>query len=257
MLVIPGYYETKKKEIGMGSKLREKTTTGNHRVARGSLDTAVQEGISMDDPMRDKLNAVNTPVMVEDVMDVAHKEAAIGENPKKIKLGRKAKNQGDYFNEKISEIDSELRKFELEKDSTYDLVLIVETDITQDGKSENCGIMPNKSHHELAAWEDLNVQGQHVTNTEGNPFDYVPHVIGKKKRKSQENTHGEAANTNSTWKRIVRKETKILPVVPPLKTLKRTCTTLFDSELPKKKKQVSHDDQDNTIELAGSVFQPY
>ena len=130
MLVIPGYYETKKKEISMGSKLREKTTTGNHRVARGSPDTTVQEGISMDDPMRDKLNAVNTPIMVEDVMDVTHKEAAIGENPKTIKLGRKAKNQGDYFNEKISEIDSELRNFELEKDSTYDLVLIVETDIT-------------------------------------------------------------------------------------------------------------------------------
>ena len=167
----------------MGSKLREKTTTGNHRVARGSPDTAVQEGISMNDPMRDKLNAVNTPIMVEDVMDVTHKEAAIGDNPKTIKLGRKAKNQGDYFNEKISEIDSELRKFELEKDSTYDLVLIVETDITQDGKSENCGIMPNKSHHELAAREDLNVQGQHVTNTEGNPIDYVPHVIGKKKNK--------------------------------------------------------------------------
>ena len=167
----------------MGSKLREKTTTGNHRVARGSPDTAMQEGISMDDPMRDKLNAVNTPIMVEDVMDVTHKEAAIGDNPKTIKLGRKAKNQGDYFNEKISEIDSELGKFELEKDSTYDLVLIVETDITQDGKSENCGIMPNKSHHELAAREDLNVQGQHVTNTEGNPIDYVPHVIGKKKNK--------------------------------------------------------------------------
>lgn len=169
----------------MGSKLREKTTTGNHRVARGSPDTAMQEGISMDDPMRDKLNAVNTPIMVEDVMDVTHKEAATGENPKTIKLGRKAKNQGDYFNEKISEIDSELRKFELEKDSTYDLVLIVETDITQDGKSENCGIMPNKSHHELAAWEDLNVQGQHVTNTEGNPIDYVPHVTGEKKKKNK------------------------------------------------------------------------
>ena len=55
----------------------------------------------------------------------------------------------------------------------------------------------------------------------------------------------------------MRKETKILPVVPPVKTLKCTGTTLFDSELPKKKKQVSHDDRDNTIELAGSVFQPY
>ena len=54
MLVVPRYYETKKKEIGMGSKLREKTTTGTHRVARGRPETAVQGGIPVDDLLCDK-----------------------------------------------------------------------------------------------------------------------------------------------------------------------------------------------------------
>ena len=56
----------------------------------------------------------------------------------------------------------------------------------------------------------------------------------------------------STWKRIVRKETNSLAVVPPLKALKCPGTDLLNFELPKKKKQISHDDQDTKIELAGS-----
>lgn len=43
-------------------------------------------------------------------------------------------------------------------------------------------------------------------------------------------------------------------MVPPLKSLKHTGTALFDSKLPKKKKQASHDDQDTTIELVWSNF---
>ena len=60
----------------------------------------------------------------------------------------------------------------------------------------------------------------------------------------------------STWKRIVRKETNSLAVVPPLKALKRPGTDLLNFELPKKKKQVSHDDQDTKTKLAGFDIQP-
>ena len=45
-------------------------------------------------------------------------------------------------------------------------------------------------------------------------------------------------------------------MVPSLKSLKRPGTELLNFELPKKKKQVSHDDQDTTIELAGFDIQP-
>ena len=87
------------------------------------------------------------------------------------------------------------------------------------------------------------------------PNVFEPHVTGEK-TKEQENMSGVAVNTNSTWKRIMRKETNSLVVVPPLKSLKHLGTELLNFELPKKNKQVSHDDQDTTIELAGSDIQP-
>ena len=58
------------------------------------------------------------------------------------------------------------------------------------------------------------------------------------------------ANSNSTWKRIVRKEVNTISIVPPLTALKRSGAELFNAELSKKKKQVSQDDQNTKIELA-------
>uniref|UniRef100_A0A7N2R4N7 CCHC-type domain-containing protein n=1 Tax=Quercus lobata TaxID=97700 RepID=A0A7N2R4N7_QUELO len=256
VLVVPGFYETKKKEIGMDSKQRGKTSTGTHGAARGREDTVEQGGISVDVPLCDKMNVVNAPIMTEDIMDVTHKEAATDDDLESLQLGKGAGFQGDLFNEKIREINSELKKFELEKDSIADSILIVEMENTKNGKPEYCGIMLNKSYNELAACEELNKKDQHVTINEGNPNDLEPHVT-REKTKEQEITAGVAVNVNSTWKRIVQKETNSLAVVPPLKSLKRTGTELLNSELPKKKKQVSHDDQDTTIELAGSDIQPY
>ena len=54
----------------------------------------------------------------------------------------------------------------------------------------------------------------------------------------------------------MRKKINSLPTIPPLKSLKRPGIELVNLELPKKKKQVSHDDQVTTIELAGSDVQP-
>ena len=65
-----------------------------------------------------------------------------------------------------------------------------------------------------------------------------------------------AVKAAATGKRIVRKESNGLAVVPPLKALKRPGTELLNLELPKKKKQVSHDDQDTTTKLARSDIQP-
>ena len=76
------------------------------------------------------------------------------------------------------------------------------------------------------------------------------------KNKEQETEVGVAAKAAATWKRIVRKDSTDLVVIPPLTALKRPGTELSNIELPKKKKQVSHDDQDNTTKLAGSDFQP-
>ena len=115
--------------------------------------------------------------------------------------------------------------------------------------------MTDKSYHELTACEKLNKKVQHMTINEGNPNVLEPHVSDEK-TKEQENTSGVAVNANSMWKRMVRKEANSLAVVPPLKSLKCQGTELLNFELPKKKKQVSHDDQDTTIELAGFDIQP-
>ena len=47
----------------------------------------------------------------------------------------------------------------------------------------------------------------------------------------------------------VRKEVKTISIVSPLIALKCSDAKLFDAELPKKKKQVSQDDQNTNIEL--------
>lgn len=199
VVVVPGYYKTKKKEIGRGSKQREETAIGTHGVACGRPGMVVQGGFPVVDSMREKLNAVNAPIIVEDVMDITHKGATTGDNLETLQLGREARFQGDLVNEKICEIDSELKKFDLEKDLMGDSVVIVETDSIQDGKSEYCGIVTNQSHHELATCEELNTKGHHVTNNEGSPNVYEPHVTGKE-TKDQENTHEVVANKHATRK---------------------------------------------------------
>ena len=87
VLVVPGFYETKKKEISMSSKQRGKNSTGNHGEARGRANMAEVEGIPVEELLGDRMNAVSTPIMIEDVMDVTHKEAITGDDLDSIQLG--------------------------------------------------------------------------------------------------------------------------------------------------------------------------
>ena len=77
----------------------------------------------------------------------------------------------------------------------------------------------------------------------------MTHVLG--------NTKVATTNSSPTWKRTVRKEANITCIATPLKTLKRSGAKFFDSELPRKKKQVSQDVQETTIELAGDENQSH
>ena len=201
--------------------------------------------------MGDRMTVVNASVMTEDVMDVTHKEVATGDDLESMQMGKGAGFHGDLFNEKLREIDSELEKFDLEKEITAGTGLIVEMEGTINGKSNYCGIVTGEASQELAACENMEKKYQHVRVNEGSPNVFEHHVVGEK-TKQQENKSGVAVNAVSTWKRIVRKETNSLAVVPPLKALKRLGTDLLNFELPKKKKQISHNDQDTKTELAGS-----
>ena len=185
----------------MSSKQRGKTSIRNHGEAFGKADTAEQGGIPVEESLGDRMNVVNAPIMTEDVMDVTHKEATTSDDLESIQLGKGAGFQGDLFNEKIREIDLELKKFDLEK-AIVGSVLIVETKSAINGKPNYCGIMKDKSYHEQAACEKLNKKVQHVTINEENPNVLEPHMTDEK-TKEQENTSGVAMNANSMWKRIV------------------------------------------------------
>ena len=156
MLIVLGFYESKKKEIGMNRKQWGKTSTRNHGEASGRANTAEKGRIPVEEPMGDRMNVVNAPIMTEDVMDVTHKKAATGDDLESIQMGKGAGIQGDLFNEKLREIDSKLEKFDLERELTADTGVNVETESTINGKTNNCGIVIDEAYQELVACENLN-----------------------------------------------------------------------------------------------------
>ena len=130
--------------------------------------------------MGDRMTVVNASIMIEDVMDVTHNEVAIGDDLESIQMGKGAKSQGDLFNEKLREIDSELEKFDLERELTADTGVNVETKCTKIRNTNNCGIVTEEANQELAAWEILNKKQQHVRVNEGSPNELEHHVTGEK-----------------------------------------------------------------------------
>ena len=63
-----------------------------------------------------------------------------------MQLDKEAMNKGDYYEKKIKEIDAELMRFELEKDSNCGRVLNKETDSTLNGETDNCGVYQTKQN---------------------------------------------------------------------------------------------------------------
>ena len=238
MIIVPEFFEAKKKELGIERERRQKANSSAH----GSSVMAAQEGVQGGSLVDDKSSEINAPINEENVMDVTQTRVATGGNFKIMQLDKETVNKGEYYEKKIKEIDAELMRFELEKDSNSGRVLNKEMDSSLNGETDNCGVLSNQVKHELAACEESNKEKlNHVISDEGNPSAQVTHVPGK--------SQVVAANSNSTWKRIVRKEVKTISIVSPLTALKCSGAKLFDAELPKKKKQVSQDDQNTNIEL--------
>ena len=263
VFIVPGFYASKQKEMGLNRKQGRKTPTGNHGEASGRADTAEEGRGPVEEPLEGNPNVINTHVRAEDVMDVALNEAATGENLASIQAVKGAGFSGEVFNEKIREIDAELEKFDLEAELMTDAGVNEETDCHKFGNTNICGIVTEEANQELAAWEVLKKTQQHVRANEGCPKGANHHVTREKinhatleKNKEQETEAGVAVKAAATWKRIVRKDLTDLEVIPPSKALKRSGTELSNIELPKKMRQGSHDDQNITTKLAGSDFQP-
>ena len=198
--------------------------------------------------MEDKSSEINAPIIrEEDVMEVTQQRVTTGEILESVQLEKEAENQGDYFEKKIKEIDSELMRFELEKDSGNEDAVNVETIIDLEGKTENSGEVQILTQRGLDDSEQHNENNIHVTEDAGNPSMQVTHMLGK--------TQVAAASSSPTWKRLVRKEASTTRIATPLKSLKRSGAEFFESELPRKKIQVSQDAQDTTIEVAGAENQ--
>uniref|UniRef100_A0A7N2LME0 CCHC-type domain-containing protein n=1 Tax=Quercus lobata TaxID=97700 RepID=A0A7N2LME0_QUELO len=239
MIIVPGFYEAKKKELNSERERRQKANFSAH----GSSDTAAQEGAQGGSPLDDRSSGINAPIMEDDVMDVTQKRVATGGNSGVMKLDKETENKGDYFEKKIKEIDTELMRFELQKESSCGRVSNKETDCELNGVTDLGGVLSNQAKHGLAACEAPNREIlNHVLDDEGNPTAQVNHV--------PEKSQAAAANLTSTWKRIVRKEVNTISLTPPLTAQKRSRAEVFDAELPRKKKQVSQDDQNKKIELA-------
>ena len=137
----------------------------------------------------------------------------------------------------------ELMRFELEKESSCGRASNKETDCELNGVTDLGGVLSNQAKHGLAVCDEPNREIiNHVLDDEGNPIAQVNHV--------PEKSQAAATNPTSTWKRIVRKEVNTISLTPPLTAQKRSRVEVFDAELPRKKKQVSQDDQNKKIELA-------
>ena len=78
----------------MSSKQRGKTSIGNHGEACGRADMVEQGGIPVEEPLGDRMNAVNAPIMTKDAMNVTHKEAATGDDLESIQLGKEPDFKG-------------------------------------------------------------------------------------------------------------------------------------------------------------------
>nr|POE55075.1 hypothetical protein CFP56_26656 [Quercus suber] len=186
-------------------------------------DTAAQKVTQGGGLMEDRTSEINEPITrEEDVMEVTQPRATTGENSESLQLEREAENQGDYFEEKINEIDSDLMKFELKKDSGNGCAVNKETAVDLEGETENSGEMLNILPRGLEASEKFKENKKHVTEEEENPKVNATLVLGETKE--------AMASSFPTWKRIVRKETGIIRIATPLRTLKRSSAELVEAE---------------------------
>ena len=236
LVVVPGYYEARKKDIENRGNRRKSNNTAGEKVAKGGGPVEVRPG------------TINDPISrEEDVMNVTKQRGTADKNLEPVQMVN-AENQGEYFEKKIKEIDLELRKFELKKDAGSGGAVNAESVVDLEMEIENIGAEKILSKSGVEACDQTNEMDNHVHKDVGNPREQVTHVLGKTQR--------PLASSSPTWKRIERKEVSITRVASPLQSLKRVGDELLESELPRKKFQVSRDDQVPTIEVARAKNQP-
>nr|POE88451.1 wall-associated receptor kinase-like 17 [Quercus suber] len=196
-----GYHETRRKEVEAGGRKGVHGKRTDQRVPQTAVKGGAPGGGGEEFQFQN-----NTPNegAITGVTEVnANKTNLEGQS---FRGG--IANQGEYFAEKINEIDKELKKFDLEKGDTRELL------------SESSPHVPLLS-------EDPKEATPHVPLTQAKPI----------AKSGLQDTYAA-----STWKRIPR--VKNVESYEPLssQTLKRSGVDIEDHEVPRKKQQVSHDD---------------
>ena len=203
IIVVLGYYEAKKKELEAEGK---KQGTSGSKAPATAAQTESQGGrvneFQLQNPaFKEKINT--------DVTEI-NKETDASLDLQSI--GFTAGNKGEYFTEKINEIDEELRKFELDKDTLNGDNITDETP-----KSQGCGI--NEVAHEvgnekpvLESRDLLSEPIHHVLypNKNTKPADVTAHFIKPttlaepRSRPEEEKKNRIKCKEQGTWVRYTR-----------------------------------------------------
>jgi len=235
VIVVPGYYETRRKEL--------ETTDGKQKRSRLKIAAVAARGRTQGGEINEfQFQNIKSQEKTVTTDIEINKEASLDAHA----IREETVNHREYFMEKINEIDQELRKFDLEKDSHYGRAVTAEILIDPEGMVDE--LAKTKETEQLAtearkllSEHTLKASANHVPITQTNP---------------NFGTDGGATNYAPTWKRIPWPKHSELheSFSPP--TLKRSGLDIDDHELPKRKKQVSHDDRKTTISLAKADIQP-
>ena len=121
MIIVPEFFEAKKKELGIERERRQKANSSAHGISVMAAQEGVQGGSLVDD----KSSEINAPINEENVMDVTQTRVATDGNFKIMQLDKETVNKGEYYEKKIKEIDAELMRFELEKDSNTQTLFLI------------------------------------------------------------------------------------------------------------------------------------
>ena len=237
MIVVPGYYETRRKELETTGGKQERSGLKIVAVAAPGRTQGGEINEFQFQNIKSQEKKVTTDIEINKETEASWDVHAIrGETM----------NHGEYFMEKINEIDRELSKFDLENDSHYGRAVTAEILIDPEGMVDELAKTKETEQlateaRELLSEHTLKASANHVPITQTNP---------------NFGTDGGATNYAPTWKRIPRPKHSELheSFSPP--TLKCSGLDIDDHELPKKKKQVSHDDWKTTISLAEADIQP-
>lgn len=162
--------------------------------------------------------------------------------------------QGEYFSEKINEINQDLKMFDLEKGNQGGHVTD-ETPIILDCLFHEAAEESRIPQTLVDTRELLSEPTHHVPLSSENPKKETPHLPPTQAKPNAKSLVNDTY-VAPTWKRLPQAKNSESHEPFSSQTLKRSSVDINNHELPRKKKQVSHDNWKTHILLAKANIQP-